>query len=139
MPWRMQILLFTLIAIVSFSIALAYYAIGLPLVLPFAGLEMLALGCVLYITSRKSGVREVVTIGRDRIAVESGRKGPEQRAEFQRDWARVILEKGRSDWHPSRLLIRSHGRQLEIGSFLIEQERRSLAKALQQSLLRPEV
>jgi uncharacterized membrane protein len=46
-------------------------------------------------------------------------------ASFPRHWARVRLVRARG-WHPSRLLIESHGRAVEIGGLLTEEERRGL-------------
>lgn len=134
MPWRTLVLIYLLIVFVCMTIALVYFRIGLTLILPFSGLEMLALGAALYVTSRRGAVREVITINEKTVAVETGHTHPEQRHEFQRPWAKVILERSWSDWHPSRLLIRSHGQQLEIGRFLNEQERRGLAKVLNNAM-----
>lgn len=130
MGWQTLVSLYLLMVFVSLTIGLAYYHIGLTLVLPFCGLEMLALGAGLYVTSWRSSFREVVTVGKDSVAIEAGRDKPDKRLEFQRPWAQVVLERSYNSWYPSRLLIRSHGRQVEIGRFLNEQERRGLAELL---------
>jgi len=70
----------------------------------------------------------VIRIVGDKIIVEIGRYAPEQRQEFQHYWTRLVLEHPRQRWYPSRLLIRSHGKQIEIGKFLNEQECQGLAK-----------
>jgi uncharacterized membrane protein len=54
---------------------------------------------------------------------------------FQRHWARVVLKQSRGDWYPSRLLLHSHGRQVEVGRFLEEQERLHLGLRLQRAFL----
>lgn len=130
MSWQTLVSLYLLMVFVSLVIGLAYFHIGLTLVLPFCGLEMLALGAALYVTSWRGSIREVVTVDEKSVAIESGRDKPIERHEFQRPWTRVILERSAGSWYPSRLLIRSHGRQVEIGSFLNEEERRGLAEAL---------
>lgn len=135
MAWQTVVALYLLMVFVSLAIGLAYYHIGLKLVLPFCGLEMLALGAALYVTSWRSSIREVVTVNKDSVAVESGRTKPDRRFEFQRLWAQVVLERSRNSWYPSRLLIRSHGRQVEIGRFLNEEERRGLAELLGRIIL----
>ena len=134
MSWRGLKIIYCLIVIFSMTIAIAFYSIGLTLILPFSGLELLALGTVLYITAWRGGSREVIIIDDNKIIVETGRKTAEQRFEFQRPWASVILERSWNHWYPSRLLIRSHGRQTEIGRFLNEQERQGLAIELQRAL-----
>ena len=129
MSWQTLVSLYLLMVFVSLVIGLAYFHIGLTLVLPFCGLEMLALGAALYVTSWRGSIREVVTVDEKSVAIESGRDKPTQRHEFQRPWTQVILQHS-GGWYPSRLFIRSHGRQVEIGRFLNEEERRGLAEAL---------
>lgn len=130
MSWQTLVSLYLLMVFVSLVIGLAYFHIGLTLVLPFCGLEMLALGAALYVTSWRGSIREVITVDDDSVAVETGRDKPVKRYEFQRNWTQVVLERPHVSWHPSRLLIRSHGRQVEVGRFLNEEERRGLAEAL---------
>lgn len=130
MSWQTLVSLYLLMVFVSLVIGLAYFHIGLTLVLPFCGLEMLALGAALYVTSWRNSIREVVTVDDQSVAVEVGREKPVERHEFQRGWTKVILERPPVSWHPSRLLIRSHGRQVEVGQFLNEEERRGLAQLL---------
>ena len=134
MSWRALVLVYLGIAAISMTIALSFYAIGLKLILPFSGLEVLALGVALYVCAWRGGVREVITINEDTLAVESGRDAPVTRHEFQRAWAKVVLERSWNSWYPSRLLIRSHGHQVEIGQFLNEQERQGLALELRKAL-----
>lgn len=134
MPWRTLLLLYLLIATVTLSIALGLFVIGYTLILPFSGLEILALGVALYVTAWRGGEQEVISINDNSIIVERGRELPEFREEFQRGWVRVVLERSWNSWYPSRLLVRSHGKELEIGRFLNEQERQGLALELQRAL-----
>ena len=128
--WRSLVLVYILISAVTISIGITFYSIGMTLVLPFSGLEILALGAALYICAWRGGVQEVISIDRDNITIETGRQHPEQREIFRRAWAKVVLERSWNSWYPSRLLIRSHGRQIEIGRFLNEQERQGFALML---------
>ncbi len=134
MPWRQQLVFFSIFAAFSLGIAIGFFMQGLTLILPFAGLELLALGVALYVSAWRGGRKEVVTIGREMVTVEIGRDEPEQQFEFERTWMQVVLQKSWSSWYPSRLLLRSHGRQLEIGSFLNEQERQALAFTLRKAM-----
>ena len=134
MPWRSQVIIYCVIAVFSLTIAMLFYSQGLTFILPFSGLELLALGAVLYITAWRGEQRETVIFTSDKIIVETGRTVPVEREEFQRHWARVVLERSWNHWYPCRLLIRSHGRQIEIGRFLNEQERLGLAIELQRAL-----
>lgn len=86
MSWPSLMLVFAGIATVTLTIGVSFYLIGLTLILPFSGIEILALGAALYITSCNGDVQEVIVINRDTIVVERGRRGPEQREIFQRPW-----------------------------------------------------
>lgn len=127
-------LVYSGIATVTISIGVFFYIMGLTLILPFSGIEVLALGLALYVCARRGELQEVISIDKDHIIVEQGRHHPERRAVFQRIWAKVVLEQPWNSWYPSRLLIRSHGQQLEIGRFLNEQERQGLAQELYAAL-----
>ncbi|MFQ5661264.1 MAG: DUF2244 domain-containing protein [Gammaproteobacteria bacterium] len=130
MSWRGLLIAYAAIAGTALTIAVACYCVGLTLVWPFSGLEVIALGVALTITSRRGDWREVITIGKDSIALEAGRQGPATRWEFHRQWTKVVLQRAGNSWYPSRLLLRSHGRQVEIGRFLNEQERQGFAEML---------
>lgn len=130
MSWQSLMLVYAGIAAVTLTIGVSFYLIGLTLILPFSGIEILALGVALYISASRGAEQEVILIDSDTIVVERGRKHPETREVFQRAWATVVLERSWNSWYPERLMIRSHGRQVEIGKFLNEQERQGLALEL---------
>ena len=126
MPWQHIMMIYLLIFGVTISIAFGFFTQGLTLILPFAGLELLALGVVLYISAWRSNIKEVVNVTEEKIRIEIGRNAPEKTYELDKAWAKVVLERSWNNWYPSRLLLRSHGRQFEIGKFLNEQERQCL-------------
>ena len=103
---------------------------GAWLVLPFAGAEMLLLASTLYLACRWSRHAEVIRVDDATLTVERGTARPEESFRFQRGWARVVLVRDPSGWYPSRLLLRSHGRSVEIGARLVEEERLELAEEL---------
>ncbi len=113
--------------VVSFGIAGIWAALGLWLVLPFAGLEMLALSAALWWSFRCCARREVVTVREDWIAVERGRYAPEERHWFNRRWAQLRLVQGAERLH---LYLRSGGSGVELGTMLSDAERRQLLARL---------
>ena len=130
MLWQHIMMIYLLISGVTISIAFGFFTQGLTLILPFAGLELLALGVVLYISAWRSNIKEVVNVTEEKIRIEIGRNAPEKTYELDKAWAKVVLERSWNNWYPSRLLLRSHGRQFEIGKFLNEQERQCLGAEL---------
>jgi uncharacterized membrane protein len=122
---------FALTCAVSFSIAIGFLLMGAWIVLPFAGLEMGLLGLVLYLVSVRSGEREEVVVSRDTLRVARFGSRTARSWSFQRHWVRVRLEPSFYRWYAKRLKIVSHGRALEIGRMLAEEERMKLAEALE--------
>lgn len=134
--WRNLLWVFAAMAAFILSIGVACALAGLPLVLPFSGLEVLVLGVALYLSAARGSAREVIRIRAAVVIYEAGRSAPAVSERFQRQWTRVVLERSQEGWYPSRLLIRSHGRQVEVGRFLEEQERLRLAQQLRRALQR---
>jgi uncharacterized membrane protein len=124
------VIFLALMCTVSMTIATLFALLGAWMIFPFAGLEMLVLAAALYYCACRGSEREVVTVGDDMVAVARGRRCPTTNHEFQRAWARVRLEKPVNHWYPSRLMICSHGREVEVGRCLNEEERRQLAADL---------
>jgi uncharacterized membrane protein len=132
--WRGSLLFFGSLVLISTAIALAFAAQGLWMVLPFAGLEMAALGAALYLVSRHCHQCEVINVGASEIAIERGYGRPSVRRALPRTWSRVELLRPTGPWQPTRLLIRAPGGVEEVGSFLNESERAQLAENLCEAL-----
>lgn len=130
LTWRGTLAVFSGISLVSMVIALGLSLRGLWLVLPFAGLELAALAVGFYLGALRGQTREVISIRGDVIAVEKGRRRPEQTLAFRRGWTRIELACPLRRGYPSRLLIRGQGREVEIGGCLNESERSRLAEHL---------
>jgi uncharacterized membrane protein len=73
-------------------------------------------------------------VNSDEVAVEKGRRRLRQRWVMQRAWAQIRLLPPRIRWYPTRLVIRSHGNEVELGGFLNEHERRQLAGELRDAI-----
>lgn len=95
----------------------------------FAALEVaFVAGCMLRVW-RSSGAGEVIVLSPTRLEVARiGQAGPA--AQFHPYWARLVLRPGRWRGAPNRLVLRSHGREIEIGAFLSDAERSDLAARL---------
>lgn len=128
--------MYALIALCCMGIGIAFALHGFWPVLPFAGLEVVVLGAAFYLCLSRSQIREVVSVNADVVAVDKGRRQPQQHWECPRAWARISLERSPIAWYPSRLMVAFHDRQVEIGRFLNEEERRGLAVELEQVIHR---
>jgi uncharacterized membrane protein len=122
---------------VTFVVAALATTQGFWPVLPFAGLEMALLGWAMHRSLQRRHHRQTITVTEDSVEIEEVDCERRDRVVFQRYWARVKMRAADSPLHPSQLLIESHGRRCEIGRFLNEQERRSVAQRLQRMLSGP--
>jgi uncharacterized membrane protein len=108
--------------------------LGLWPVLFYAAATLVALGAGLRIGYRYTQQRELVLLCGDRLAVEKGHHRLEERHEFPSAWAQVVTDV--VDGQVRHLFVRSHGREVEVGRFLDEPERRETALRLRLLLAR---
>lgn len=134
LSWRATLGIYAWIAAVSLGVAGLCALNGAWPVLPFAVLELIALGVALYISCLRANRCEVISVGSRTVAVEKGHYRPEQRWDFPRGWVRVALQRSPLRLHPSRLALSAHGWEVELGSFLNEGERLNLAGELRRAL-----
>lgn len=120
---------------VSFSIASLFASLGYWVVLPFSGLEMVCLGGGLYVACRKIYYQEVIDVDGDTLTLEKGCHKPDQRWQFDRHWVRLSLQESGVYRQKLKLFIGSHGKQIEVGSFLNDAEKESLAFELNAGIL----
>ena len=114
----------------SFGVATLMALRGWWPVLPFAGLEMLLLAWALRTSLRRGSILESIHIDERDVRVERVDGKLQVLTVFPRHGSQVKLLRAANPHHPSRLLIASHGRSLEVGCFLTEDERLGLARRL---------
>ncbi len=127
---RQGIALLLFCAVLMGTVAGFCAAFGAWMVLPFSGLEWLLLAYCLRLGMKASARKEVITISEGLVKVEKGRRRPEQVYKFQRAWVTLNWVQSPIRGRPSRLSLRLHGNEVEIGQFLVEPERQALAKQL---------
>jgi len=124
-----RILAFGFIALVSLAIATAFACLGAWPILPFAGIEVVILIAAYRWIERHERDYERLTLEGDRLLIEIGETRQVRRYEFNRWWAQVVCER-----NGSRLALRSHGREIEFGRYLTDEQRQSFAGALKRQL-----
>jgi uncharacterized membrane protein len=132
--WRTTVWAYVGVCAVALLIAVGFVAIGLWPVLPFAGIELTALGVALYVTARRGRYREVVRVTDSRVFVEKGFDRPVHCWEFQRAWCEVVLNPSRSRLYPARLELSSAGVRVELGAFLTDEDRTRVACELRDTI-----
>lgn len=134
LSWTQMKLVYAGLASLCLLVAIGFTLMGYWLVLPFAGAEVVLLAVGFYLCALDGRETEVVRIKDDRIAIEKGRDRTRTVWELDRSWARIELLAPRIEWYPSRLVIRSHGKQLQLGAFLTDGERERLARELKRAI-----
>ncbi|HET9699988.1 MAG TPA: DUF2244 domain-containing protein [Burkholderiales bacterium] len=120
---------FWVVVAVSAAIAAGFAAAGAWVILPFSGLEIAFLYWVLRLLERQAGDFERITVAGDTLILESVEFRHARRMEFNRYWAQVVLGRDRVSGHP-RVALKSHGREVEIGRYMDDNERLALAGEL---------
>ena len=116
------------IALVCLGIATVFYFVGATLVLPFAGLEISILLLAFYLNFRWSGKREKIFLSKDKVLVEKGIHKAEYRWEEFRTFTSFNVTKDINK--VLKLSFRSKGKDVEIGSFLNEKDKKILKEEI---------
>ncbi len=128
--WGGRLAWLVALAIPPLLVAVFFATRGAWPVLPFAGTEIAVLAWAFHRCGVQARHREVITMEGDRIRVERGHDGPRERFELALAWTRVVLRAPPSRHRGARVALRAHGREIEIGAWLCEAERRTLAAEL---------
>jgi uncharacterized membrane protein len=124
-------IVFASLAGFSLLVAVVFSALGAWLILPFAGLEAMALYLAFNWIVRHADDAEQLVIRGDAVALSVREQSHTQRYEFNRLWARLVVEQRSGDL---RLALRSQGTEVEVGRYLDGGGRRRLARELRARL-----
>lgn len=121
------------LCVVSLAVGGFFLLHGAPLVLAFAGLELLAVGLALLVFARHVGDREVLTLAGRSLQVEQRWGHRVQQADFAAEWATVEPSAGQG----SLVKISGRGQTVRVGRHLRPELRAAFARELRQALRRP--
>jgi uncharacterized membrane protein len=141
------LILMIAVGTVSFIAGLAFFLAGAWPVVGFLGLDVALVYIAFRVTYRRARAYETLRLTRDNLLVEHvTHRGQKRTWRFQPYWLQVFMDEPASgpeigpETGPKtsggRLLLRSHGRSLEIAGFLAPAERADLARALREALAR---
>lgn len=116
-----RVIFISSIAFICLGIATIFYLVGATLILPFAGLEISILLLAFYLNFRWSGKREKIFLSKDKVIVEKGIHKVEYRWEEFRTFTSFQISKDINK--VLKLSFRSKGEDVEIGSFLNDEEK----------------
>ena len=123
-------LVFVFILAVTLGIATVFSIVwGAWPIMPFAGLEMTVLYFAFRYMDRHAADYERITIHGGLVAVELREGALVNRLELSRYWAKIVC-----DEDCTRLALRSHGREIEVGRHLCAEQRLAMARELEREL-----
>lgn len=122
--------LYASLCVVSLGIGTFFWFQGAVLILPFAWLELAAVGAAFLAYARHAADREHILLQGRRLVVELESAGRLERAEFNRDWVRV--EPGADD--RSLIELSGQGRRVIVGRYLRPELRPALAQEIRRAL-----
>ncbi|MRD48356.1 DUF2244 domain-containing protein [Caenimonas koreensis] len=122
--------LYASLCVVSLSIGVFFWFHGAVLVLPFAWLELAAVGIAFLVYARHASDGERISLQGRQLVVELESAGHLQRAEFNRDWVRV--EPGGSG--RSLIELSGQGRRVNVGRYVRPELRPALAQEIRRAL-----
>ena len=132
---RSRIRFLWLIGLLLGGITLFFALQGMWLVGPFMGADLLLLIYAYKKVGENCRIVERVVIEAGELIIYHEEKRNPCSWSFPLHWVNVDLRPQAIARHPSRLLIGSHGKWVELASFLNDEERSSLANAIKSAII----
>lgn len=133
LSWRGNVRIWLGLALLSAIIGMGWALAGAWMILPFAGLELLAVAYGIYVTSRNCQQQEVLTLTGDTILVEKGRRRKQQQWTLPKPYTRLRLEAPRHPFAPARLFLCHRDHLIALGNFLNIEDTELLIRTLESS------
>lgn len=118
------------LCVVSLGIASFFWVQGARMIMPFAWLELLAVGVAFLVYARHARDGEKITLEGPQLVVELDNGGRTERAEFAREWVRVEPSSGDG----SLIHVSAQGRTVVVGRHLRPELRPAFAREIRFAL-----
>lgn len=138
LSWHGNVRIWAVLFVVSAIIATGFTLMGAWVIIPFAGLELIALACAIYHTSRKCQRQEVISIDSNDIRLEKGRKQKQAEWTLPTRYARLRIDSPPHPFTPAKLSLAHRDTEVSIGGFLNIEDTAKLVDMLEQRGLRIE-
>lgn len=132
--WDANVLLLAILAIPVLGIAVVFALLGAWVILPFAGLELLALGAALYKVNCRQQYRHVITVSDDSVCIDKGYHTPQEHWELARDHSGLTVTTQPHPCDTPLLCLHDHHASVTLGEFLNREESLELLGLLQQEI-----
>lgn len=128
MTWASNRWILLGIFIVNLTIGVGFALIGGWLILPFAGLEVTAVGVGMYYVCWKLNFKHIVTIEAESLTLQKGVYFPKQEWMWQRSQTEVIKKPGPYRLSAPYLYLKHLNEVIEIADFINRDEKKDIIK-----------
>ena len=132
--WRANLWLLIALSIPSMGIAIVFAFHGAWPIVPFAGLELLALGAALYYVNWKLQYRHVITVSDDSVRIDKGFYAPRNSWRFARDSAGLSITPERHPGAGQEVYLHDRNDRVLLGDFLGREDSQQLVALLSEEL-----
>ncbi|MDG5499538.1 DUF2244 domain-containing protein [Marinobacter sp. BGYM27] len=136
LSWRGNVRIWLVLCAVSLLISIGMLTAGAWVVLPFAGLEVLAVGAGFYYTARQCQRQEVLTFSDNNLRLEKGVNHIEASWDLPRHYTRLKMTEPRHVWTPRRLFLVCRDLEIPLAPFLNLDDIKALTRILEREGLR---
>jgi len=128
--WRANLYALLALSVPSLGAAIAFTALGAWPILPFAGLEMLALATALYYVNWKLQYRHVIMVEEDWVRIDKGHYHPRQRWRFSRRGTGLRITPEQHPRTSPELAVHDRRESVSVGEFLNHEDAHELIALL---------
>ncbi|KAA1194415.1 DUF2244 domain-containing protein [Pseudohalioglobus sediminis] len=132
--WRSNLYVLLAISVPSLGAAIGFTAMGAWPILPFAGLELLALAAALYYVNWKLQYRHVITLSEDSIRIDKGHYHPRQSWQFRRQVTGLSVIPEKHPWESPALTVHDRQQRVSVGEFLNRDDALALLELLRKEI-----
>ena len=122
-----NLVFFGFLSLICLTFGIGFFFIGATMILPFAGLEVLAL--ILILRANRKWLNQKQALYLDKLYVEL--EEDDKKITFDRFLSKFLIEENNSK---KELFIKSNNQKIEIGSFLNQEEKEQLIELLKKKI-----
>ena len=124
---RQNLLFFGMLSLICITFGVGFFIVGAPLILPFAGLEILALITIIKLNRDWSNQFQILAIDKLHVKITDHRK----QKIYDRFLSKFLIQEKNGT---KVILLQSNKEQLEIGRFLTADEKNELIAILKRKV-----
>ncbi|CAA0123679.1 Uncharacterised protein [Halioglobus japonicus] len=130
--WNTNVSVLLALAVPMLCVAIPFALTGAWLILPFAGVELLALGIALYRVNHRLQYRHVITVSGDTVCIDKGYDTPEEHWQLARHNSGLTVTTQQHPWDAPQLCLHDRDVFITLGEFLNREDSLKLLELLQQ-------